>query len=511
MIPSSLGVARGYLLVTLAFTFYLHIQIATNAYTPQLRGTVHEVAQHDNDSNVYDAVIVGAGWAGLKAAKTFLDSGITNILVLEANSYVGGRSKSINFDGSINALSTESDNIPMEAGSEWLFTGTGMANYLSQNGFIKNAPLTDDRAYNGVYKGAMMYNQTLHSNGTITTQKLMNAHHFKDKVWGGYQPFKNKRINMPKDESWADTMEAYKKEAKLNKTEVQYLDLIGSVAKLEHTSDATKLSVRENSLMVGHIPSTKYLAIRGLGFGNIARQFAELFSDKIEINTTVHEIVYHGQDNASVKYVDVGKMMQVAAKTVLVTVSLGVLKAGNIKFTPSLPTYKQEVIDGMGFGLANKCAMYWNNAEDMVWPEEQFWFELISTKETKWNSFFNPSAYKDTQTLTAWIGGSDALEMEKLTDDEILDMVVKNLKSMFPSIKRPDKVMITRWSQDENTRGTYSYETVNRNWEEDTEKLRRNVGSLWFAGEATDDSMHETTIGAWDSGREAAQEMMKRL
>ena len=108
-------------------------------------------------------------------------------------------------------------------------------------------------------------------------------------------------------------MEAYKKEAKLNKTEVQYLDLIGSVAKLEHTSDATKLSVRENSLMVGHIPSTKYLAIRGLGFGNIARQFAELFSDKIEINTMVHEIVYHGQDNASVKYVDVGKMMQVAA------------------------------------------------------------------------------------------------------------------------------------------------------------------------------------------------------
>jgi NADPH-dependent 2,4-dienoyl-CoA reductase/sulfur reductase-like enzyme len=39
----------------------------------------------------YDAVIVGAGWAGIKAAETLLRGGADNILVLEAHDYIGGR------------------------------------------------------------------------------------------------------------------------------------------------------------------------------------------------------------------------------------------------------------------------------------------------------------------------------------------------------------------------------------------------------------------------------------
>ena len=39
----------------------------------------------------YDAVIVGAGWAGISAAKALLDDGVENVLVLEAQDYIGGR------------------------------------------------------------------------------------------------------------------------------------------------------------------------------------------------------------------------------------------------------------------------------------------------------------------------------------------------------------------------------------------------------------------------------------
>lgn len=39
----------------------------------------------------YDAVIVGAGWAGIKAAQTLIENGVENILVLEAHDYIGGR------------------------------------------------------------------------------------------------------------------------------------------------------------------------------------------------------------------------------------------------------------------------------------------------------------------------------------------------------------------------------------------------------------------------------------
>ena len=57
---------------------------------------VDHVEVFGSNNKVYDSIIIGAGWAGLRAAKTLLDEGVTNILILEANDYIGGRSKSVN-------------------------------------------------------------------------------------------------------------------------------------------------------------------------------------------------------------------------------------------------------------------------------------------------------------------------------------------------------------------------------------------------------------------------------
>ena len=150
----------------------------------------------------------------------------------------------------------------------------------------------------------------------------------------------------------------------------------------------------------------------------------------------------------------------------------------------------------MGWGVVNKCAMYWNKEEDMIWPEDEFWFNLLSSEKTKWTYFFNPSSFKRTPTLTAWIGGRDAIEMETQTDEQIMNKyIMKNLASMFPGIRRPDKVVITRWNQEENILGTYSYKTVGRNFTEDTNKLKKSIGRIWFAGEATSSNWFGTTIG----------------
>ena len=49
------------------------------------------VASSGSDIQQYDAVIVGAGWAGIKATEKLLENGVDNILVLEAHDYIGGR------------------------------------------------------------------------------------------------------------------------------------------------------------------------------------------------------------------------------------------------------------------------------------------------------------------------------------------------------------------------------------------------------------------------------------
>jgi Na+-driven multidrug efflux pump len=122
------------------------------------------------------------------------------------------------------------------------------------------------------------------------------------------------------------------------------------------------------------------------------------------LKSKVTEIDYSNPNGAIISFTRNGVESKVMAKAVLVTVSLGVLKAGNIKFTPSLPDWKQEVIDGMGFGLLDKCVMQWDNPDAAVWPEEE-WIELVTPKgenSGKWTTFFNPTCmYTATTNLIA--------------------------------------------------------------------------------------------------------------
>ena len=61
----------------------------------------------------------------------------------------------------------------------------------------------------------------------------------------------------------------------------------------------------------------------------------------------------------------------VACDYVLCTVPLGVLKSGDIAFTPPLPLWKQLAVRRLGFGLLNKCIMrfsevFWHSTEPQI-------------------------------------------------------------------------------------------------------------------------------------------------
>ena len=57
----------------------------------------------------YDVIIMGAGASGIAAAKTLYEAGITNILIIEAQDYIGGRAKVSNFS-----------NYSMNIGASWI-------------------------------------------------------------------------------------------------------------------------------------------------------------------------------------------------------------------------------------------------------------------------------------------------------------------------------------------------------------------------------------------------------
>ena len=253
----------------------------------------------------------------------------------------------------------------------------------------------------------------------------------------------------------------------------------------------------------------------GVGYGNTAAKFAAPLAHKIQLKSKVTEIDYSNPNDAIISFTSNGVESKVMAKTVLVTVSLGVLKAGNIKFTPSLPDWKQEVIDGMGFGLLNKCVMQWNNPDAAVWPDDE-WFELMTPKgenSGKWTTFFNPTPSKGVPMLVGWAAAENARRMETQTDEEVLSDVMEKLKAMFPTITPPDRYIITRWGSEENVRGTYSFQKIGRNIGKDRRQLQKTVGNVWFAGEAAfnNSGWYATVNGARMSGKQAAKGMLKVL
>ena len=59
--------------------------------------------------NKTKVLILGAGLSGIKAAKTLLDKGITDFLILDGKNYTGGRIHAVSFAG-----------LNFEAGANWI-------------------------------------------------------------------------------------------------------------------------------------------------------------------------------------------------------------------------------------------------------------------------------------------------------------------------------------------------------------------------------------------------------
>ena len=65
-----------------------------------------------NANFLVDVVIIGGGCAGLECASTLFSNGLTNLVLLEAQEYLGGRIKTefINND----------ETLPLEMGATWI-------------------------------------------------------------------------------------------------------------------------------------------------------------------------------------------------------------------------------------------------------------------------------------------------------------------------------------------------------------------------------------------------------
>jgi monoamine oxidase len=192
------------------------------------------------------------------------------------------------------------------------------------------------------------------------------------------------------------------------------------------------------------------------------------------------------------------------ADKVIVTVPLGVLKAGSIAFEPTLPPDKQAAINRLGFGTLAKLGLRFDAP---FWPEQGYCFGLKTGNTGGPTVMVSSYAITGKPDIILLTGGSAGARLEALSEAEMVSEAMGHLRAEFgDAIPEPVAVHRTGWSRDPFARGSYAHVAVGSR-PLDFAILGTPVGNtLFFAGEATNDSQWATAHGAYISGlREAAR------
>ncbi|MEC8154324.1 MAG: FAD-dependent oxidoreductase [Pseudomonadota bacterium] len=113
----------------------------------------------------------------------------------------------------------------------------------------------------------------------------------------------------------------------------------------------------------------------------------------------------------------------------VVTVPLGVLKAGSITFSPALPDWKQDAINRMGMGLLSKVCLKFDRA---FWEPDALRI-LHDAVPGRFNQFVNLLPSTGVPILVAFHGGSDADALERLSDTQVQAEALAALNRMYPA------------------------------------------------------------------------------
>jgi monoamine oxidase len=190
------------------------------------------------------------------------------------------------------------------------------------------------------------------------------------------------------------------------------------------------------------------------------------------------------------------------ASKVIVTVPTNLIADEAIRFHPALPT-KVEAARGLPLGVDDKVMLALDEAEAL--PKDG---NLRgATMRTAMGSFhLRPFGQP---CIEGFFGGTFARELENLGDGafaaESIDQIVALLGSDFRRKLKP--LAESRWAHDPFARGAYSHALPGRAG--DRAILAAPVdGRLFFAGEATCPNLFSTAHGARDSGERAAGEVM---
>ncbi len=415
----------------------------------------------DIKPNGKTVIVIGAGISGLAAAKKLKDKGFT-VIVLEAQEKVGGRLRT---DRSLG--------VAFDEGASWIHgpNGNPITNLSSQAG--ANTFLTDDDSVEVFDTNGIAYSDSVLTSSENQFDNALDAVASAGSVNQSFQQvFNSLYPTQSNNRLWKYMLSAFLE-----------FNTAGDISKLssKYFYDDEEFNGSDVIITNGYDKVADFLA-QGLD---------------IRLNQRVTAINY-----ADAKIKVTANNNTIEGDYVIVSIPLGVLKNGAVSFTPALPSDKTTAISKTHMGNVNKFLLVWNSA---FWDTNLQYIGYTPETKGKFNYFLNVKKFTPANALMTFAFGDYATVTESMSDADITNEIMQHLKTIYGnSIPNPTNMLRTKWGQNINTFGAYSYAT-NGTTSADFDTLAKSVNNkLFFAGEHTSREYRGTVHGAYLSGiREA--------
>jgi monoamine oxidase len=238
------------------------------------------------------------------------------------------------------------------------------------------------------------------------------------------------------------------------------------------------------------------------GFGALLAKLAA--GIPVELSNPVTRISWGGRPGG----VEVETMRgQLAARAAIVTVSTNVLAAAKIKFIPDLPKRQLDAAARLKLGSYDHVALELPGNPLGLRPDELV-FEKSDSNRTA-ALFANVSG---TPLCVIDVAGGFGRDLAAKGDAAMFDFAQTWLTSLFGTDvgKVVKRKYATRWNDEPWVMGAFS--AAAPGGQPSRKVLMESLNDrIWFAGEAAHETLWGTVGGAWESGERAADAALKSL
>lgn len=235
------------------------------------------------------------------------------------------------------------------------------------------------------------------------------------------------------------------------------------------------------------------------GYSRLAQRLSRNLG--IMYQTVVKTIAWKAGGGVTVEVAD-GRIYK--ADRIVITLPIGVLQAGDVQFKPTLPDRKRHAIKSLGAGPIGRIVIRFR---DRFWPRAMAGFATTHRTQVWWRAAWQHD--HEVFVWTALFGGDAERQYAKMAPRAVVQDALNHWIEVFGPEAADAYVHgeYYSWSNDPFSKTGQSFVPVGGAGQRAI--LAEPVSNvLYFAGEATHPTRPATVHGALESGYRAAEEIM---